>query len=262
MSLDDAYANAAYIPGAAGFPPRWKSAAQAFRADLGDRAETDRPYGDSDRQVYDIFRPEDAPRGTLIFVHGGYWKAFDHSDWSHLARGALAHGWSVALPGYDLCPAVRISDITRQIAAAVTEIAGTTEGPIALAGHSAGGHLVARMLDPEVLPEEVRSRIARVVPISPLSDLAPLMDTEMNETLRIDAAEAEAESPVNMPAPEGVGVEVWVGSDERPAFLEQADLLAGAWNVPCVTVDRKHHFDVIEALEDPEDRLVRFLCDG
>lgn len=100
-------------------------------------------------------------------MHGGYWKAFDKSYWSHLAAGPLARGYAVAVPSYDLCPDVRISEISSQIAAALTEVANRTQGTIVLSGHSAGGHLVARMTDPLLLGAEVRDRITRIVPISP-----------------------------------------------------------------------------------------------
>ena len=175
MMLDDAYANAAYIDGADGFPPRWEKEAEAFRASLGARAQLNVRYGPSDRQKFDFFQPEGVSRGTVVFVHGGYWKAFDKSYWSHLAAGPLARGYAVAMPSYDLCPDVRISEISTQIAAALTEVANRTQGAIVLSGHSAGGHLVARMTDPLLLGAEVRDRITRIVPISPVADLAPLL---------------------------------------------------------------------------------------
>ncbi|MGZ2259337.1 alpha/beta hydrolase [Roseobacter sp. A03A-229] len=259
MPLDDAYANAPYIAGAEAYPPRWAAAAAAFREGLGARAEIGVSYGPSARQVFDFFNADGAANGTVIFVHGGYWKAFDHTSWSHFAAGALAAGWSVAMPGYDLCPDVRISEITRQIAQGVTAIAGRTEGPIALAGHSAGGHLVARMLAPDVLPEEIRARIVRVAPISPVADLLPLLQTSMNDLFQMDAAAARAESPTRQDQPNGAEVKIWVGAEERPVFLEQADALAQAWGVPQVIVPGTHHFDVIDALEDPQSDLVRFL---
>jgi alpha-beta hydrolase superfamily lysophospholipase len=154
---------------------------------------------------------------------------------------------------------VRIADITRQIAAAITKIADRTFGPLALAGHSAGGHLVCRMTDPLVLPSEIRERIKQIVPISPLGDLAPLMDTAMNEILRIDAAEVQAESPVNMAPPHGLDVSIWVGANERPAFLEQAEQLARTWGARRVIEDGKHHFDVIDGLTDPDGPMVKAL---
>jgi arylformamidase len=259
MKLDDAYANGAYIAGADDYPPRWQAEAEAFRKKLGFRAELGVSYGPSEREVFDFFQPEGVSRGTMIFVHGGYWKAFDRSSWSHLAAGALARGWAVAMPSYTLCPDARIAEITQQIAAAVTAVAARTQGTIALAGHSAGGHLVARMMDPLVLPSDIRGRIAQVLPISPLADLLPLLETSMNEVLQLDMAEAEAESPINMSPPHGVDVSVWVGGDERPAFLEQAENLSRTWGAKLVVAEGKHHFDVIDALADPESDMIRAL---
>lgn len=258
MELDDAYANAAHIPGAEAYPPRWAAEAAAFRDSLGARAATGLRYGDGAREVFDLFQPEGPAKGCVIFVHGGYWKAFDRSTWSHLAAGPLARGWAVAMPSYTLCPEARISEITGQIATAVTAVAGATEGPLVLTGHSAGGHLVARMLAPGMLPDAVAARIARVVPISPLSDLGPLLRTSMNEVLRLDPEEARAESPLHQPAP-AVPVTVWAGADERPAFLDQAYWLARAWGASCEVVPGRHHFDVIDALADEDSDLVALL---
>ncbi|UWQ79977.1 alpha/beta hydrolase [Leisingera sp. S132] len=259
MELDDAYANGAYIGNADRYPPRWAASAEDFRNSLHERARLNNPYGEGQRQAFDLFLPEGAAKGVFVFVHGGYWMAFDKSSWSHLARGALAHGWAVAMPSYDLCPEVRIADITRQIAAAVTRVAEEVEGPIALAGHSAGGHLVARMLDKALLPAEVGERIKTVIPISPLSDLLPLLRTSMNQKFKMDSAAAVAESPVEMQDRYEADVTVWVGGEERPAFLDQAVWLVEAWGADHVIAFGKHHFNVIDPLADPESDLVALI---
>ena len=51
----------------------------------------------------------------VVFIHGGYWQALDGSFFSHLAAGLNAHGVSVAIPSYDLCPQVSIEDIIAQM---------------------------------------------------------------------------------------------------------------------------------------------------
>ncbi len=256
--LDDAYANAAHIEGADAYPPRWSRQAASFRDALGAQARLGLSYGPSERMAFDHFLPEGEAKGTLIFVHGGYWLKFDRSWWSHLATGALAQGWAVAMPSYDLCPSVRIAGITQQIAQAVMAIADAGTGPISITGHSAGGHLAARMLAPGMLPEAVRARLAHVVPISPLTDLEPLLRTSMNADFGMDAGMARAESPVHQPAPD-VPVTVWVGGAERPAFLDQAQWLADAWGCDHVVVPGEHHFNVIDALTDPASDLIRRL---
>jgi len=259
--LDDAYANAAHIPGADAYPPRWARLAAEFREGLGSegRARLGLGYGNSPRQVLDLFLPEAVPKGLCVFAHGGYWLRFDNSYWSHLAAGPLARGWAVAMPSYDLCPDVTIAQITGQIVQAVTVAAQNVEGPIALTGHSAGGHLVARMAVPGVLPKGVAARLASVVPISPVADLRPLLETSMNDQLGLDLAAAEAESPVLM-TPMDVPMNTWVGAKERPVFLDQSKWLSEAWDAPLHIAPGMHHFDVIDALKDPESAMVTHIC--
>lgn len=256
--MDDAYAIAAHIEGAEAYPEAWAAAAAAFVQGLGARAQLDISYGPSVRMAFDLFRPEGTAKGTLIFVHGGYWLKFDRSYWSHLAAGALAQGWAVAMPSYDLCPEVRIAVITQQVAQAVMAVADMTEGPLSIAGHSAGGHLVSRMLAPGMLPAAVTGRLCHVMPISPVTDLEPLLSTLMNNEYRMDAAMARAESPVHQPAPD-VPVTIWLGSDERPVFLDQARWLAEAWGCDHVIMPGENHFVVVDALMDPASDMIRRL---
>lgn len=259
MNLDDDYANGPYIDGADAYPPRWAAEARVFRDNLGDRAKLDLTYGPSARNTFDLFLPEGTAKGLLVFVHGGYWLRFDKNSWSHLAAGALAQGWAVAMPGYDLCPDVSIADISQQIATAITRIAKEVAGPISLVGHSAGGHLVARMLDKGVLTPEVGQRLSKVMPISPVSDLRPLLQTSMNADFKMDEAAAEAESPIMMMDRYDVPVKIWVGAIERPSFLDQARWLAEAWECGHVIDPGKHHFDVIDSLCDMDSEMVTFL---
>jgi acetyl esterase/lipase len=253
---DDAYANRAHIPGADAIIATWAPSAREFRTELGARARLDLPYGTAPRHRLDLFLPEESPKGLAVFVHGGYWMAFDKSEWSHLARGAVAAGWAVALPSYTLAPGARLAEITREIAAAVGRAAGEIPGPIRLAGHSAGGHLVTRMAcDGGPLDPALRARLAHVLSISGLHDLRPLRATSMNDTLRIDEAEARAESPALLDPAPGTRLTAWVGAAERPEFLRQTDLLANAWSLPGLATrahhdPHRHHFDVIAGLAD------------
>ncbi|MBM3519844.1 MAG: alpha/beta hydrolase [Alphaproteobacteria bacterium] len=263
----DAYTNGAHIAGGERWPAAWVEPAARFRDTMiaAGRARLDRVYGPDARQRYDLFLPEGRPRGLAAFIHGGYWKAFDKSYWSHLARGAIARGHAVALPSYRLCPEVRIADITTDVAAAIAAAAGEVEGPIALTGHSAGGHLATRMVSqPSSLPAGVVARITRVVSISGLHDLRPLMKTAMNVDLRIDAAEARAESPALLEPSPGLQLVAWVGGGERSEFIRQTELLANVWMglgaaTSVVIEPDRHHFSVIDGLTDPGHPLVGAL---
>lgn len=267
LDWDDAYANASHIEGGELYPAKWAALAKAFRAEIlaAGRAELDLPYGSTERERLDLFRPAGRVEGLAIFAHGGYWMAFDKSSWSHLAAGALEHGWAVCIPSYTLAPHARISEISRQFARAVRFAADRVDGPLRLAGHSAGGHLVTRMVcEDSALPSSVQSRIGQVVSISGLHDLRPFLRTKMNATLRLDEAEAAAESPALKRPMTQCSVICWVGSDERTEFIRQNDLLANIWtglgaSMRSIHVDGRHHFNVIEDLADPTSKLTEAL---
>jgi arylformamidase len=261
MKNDIAYANADFIPNAADYIDTWVDAAREFReteAAIG-RARLNAAYGAHEREKLDLFHPAGRAQGLVVFVHGGYWHKFDRSYWSHFARGCTARGFAVAMPSYPLAPEARITQITRSIARAVEKAASYVKGPIYLTGHSAGGHLVARMLCRDVaMQTEVRNRIARVVPISPLADLRPFLETTMNQSLKLNEAEAIAESPVDHdPLP--VPVTTWVGAEERPVFLDQARWLSEAWHRDMRIAPGRHHFDILDDLEHPDSPLVRSI---
>jgi acetyl esterase/lipase len=266
MDWSAAYSNRDAIPGAADYPPRWAARAAAFRAACApNRVRLDLPYGDDARERFDLFLPAVAPRGLFVFVHGGYWLAFSKSDWSHLAAGPLARGWAAATPSYPLCPQVRFSEIARAIARAVEVAARDIAGPIRLAGHSAGGHLVTRLLcEGSRLDAATLARVECVVSISGLHDLRPLTQTAMNAQLRLDAQEAAAESPALLSLRKAVATTCWVGADELPEFRRQNALLANVWTglgvaTRSVEAPGRHHFTVVDALEDPASELAA-LC--
>ncbi len=263
MQTDLAYQNGSFIAGADAYPPRWMAEAVAFRESLGTRARCGLAYGPGTRQALDLFLPQGTPVGLVVFVHGGYWLRFGRESWSHLAAGPLERGWAVAMPSYTLAPEARIAAMTREIGQAVAHAAGLVAGPVVVTGHSAGGHLAARMACANApLPGDLAARVIRAVPISPLSDLFPLRETTMNATLHLDAAEAAAESPALLARRPGCAVTVWVGGQERPAFLWQARLLSEAWDCPWHVAPGRHHFDVIDALADPVSPLVGALTAG
>ena len=262
MDWDDAYSVAVHIPDADDYRAHWAPAAAAFRARSGE-ADIDQPYGDHAREKYDLFMPEQAPAGLFVFVHGGYWMNFAKSYWSHLANGAVASGWAAAVPSYVLAPEARIGAITGQIAAAVTHAHKRVPGPIRLVGHSAGGHLVSRMLcEASPLPHAVADRIEHVVSISGVHDLGPLLKTKMNTVLKLTEAEVLKESPTLLAPRAGARLTAWVGEDERPEFIRQSKQLAQTWrgkgaNTAFVCEPDEHHFSVIAGLEEPTSKLMR-----
>ena len=286
---DDAYANAAHIPQSERWPDRWIEAARRHRERVaaragvsdgestdgeGSDAEFDIAYGTHERERLDLYRPpRDAtrvtdgasPRGLVLFVHGGYWMKFDRSVFSHCAAGPLARGWAVATPSYPLAPDWTLDRIAGALARSLRVASERVAGPIRLVGHSAGGHLVTRILSSHdgtapPIGRELGRRVERVVSISGVHDLRPLLRTGINATLRLDPATARSESPALLAPFEGTSLVAWVGQAERAEFVRQSRLLADTWRglgaaTRLVVEPDRHHFDVIEALADPASPL-------
>ena len=261
---DDAFDNMGHIPNALSYIDGWPPRAQAFR-NSGIKTDPGLAYGTTEREKVDFFLPEDKPRGLVIFIHGGYWMKLDRSYFSDLAQGSLHHGWAFAIPSYTLAPEARISGITLQIARAIQFSAEKIGGPICLAGHSAGGHLVTRMiclngpLDPMI-----RTRIQNVLSISGLHDLRNLRKTELNQTLKLTTSEAISESTCLLQPMANANITCWVGAAERPEFFHQSSLLQQSWekvgaNIRLEIAADKHHLNVCDALKDPESSMITSL---
>ena len=260
---DGEFSNGAYIPGSEALPELWAETALRYRAFLGGYCR-EHAYGPGDRQRLDLVLPDGAARGLFVFVHGGYWLAFGKSDWTHFAEGARARGWAVAVPQYTLAPAATLPDMVREVAAAIEGAATLIDGPISLAGHSAGGHLVTRMICDDS-PLAVLDRVAHVVSISGLHELRPLLRTRMNETLNLTETSAASESAIlHRPHPAACPWTAWVGADERPEFRRQSRLLVEIWGgldhpVNLVEDPGRHHFNVIDGLTDPGSPLMEAI---
>ncbi|MEL6584706.1 MAG: alpha/beta hydrolase [Pseudomonadota bacterium] len=265
---DDAYANAPYIDDGERFPEDWERKAAAFRASRGERARIDVSYGAGEREAFDLFLPESGSNGLMMFIHGGYWRAFDKSSWSHLAAGACEMGYAVAIPSYTLAPSASLIDIFGQVTRATQQAAGLVGGPVYLCGHSAGGHLVSRMVCANSpLSRGVADRVQRVLSISGVHDLRPLLRTQINRDLRLDFESATRESPALLYPREGVEHVAWVGAEERPEFRRQSALIANIWSgcgaaTGLHVEPGRHHYDVIEGLETPGSAMLKALFRG
>lgn len=266
---ESAYANGVNIARGDTYVAKWAEAASAYRGALtkDGRAKLDIAYGDAPRNRFDLFMPRDTPKGLVVYIHGGYWHLFDKSSWSNLARGATELGYVVAMPSYTLCPDIRIGGIVREVAAAIDAVAATIVGPIYITGHSAGGHLATRMVTTtSPLSDATKARVRNVVSISGVHDLRPMMRMAMNADLKLDEAEAIAESPALLKPIDGLRMTCWVGAGERAEFIRQNALLANIWTglgaaTAAVEEPDRHHFSVIEGLADPDHALTRTLLD-
>jgi arylformamidase len=256
------YNNRARVPENPALISGWARDAAAFRARHAPRAI---PYGPGARNMIDFFAG-DREGPIVVFIHGGYWQALDGSFFSHLAGGLNAHGISVAIPSYDLCPDVSVEDIIRQMRAASRELARLGQ-PLVVSGHSAGGHLAACMLATDwpafdaSLPKDL---IVAAYAISGLFDLGPLVETSINKAMRLDHAAARAVSPLFWKAPTRGSLDAVVGENESAEYFRQSRTMVERWDAAGIatrfgSVTNANHFTAIAPLADPQSPMVSRL---
>ncbi len=98
-------------------------------------------YGDDPSQWVDRLDPDGDSRGTVVVIHGGFWKAMYAADLgAPLAVDLAARGWTTLNVEYR-----RVGNgggfpaTFDDIHAAINLVEG--DGPVVTLGHSAGGHL-------------------------------------------------------------------------------------------------------------------------
>jgi arylformamidase len=247
---------------------RWAAESEAARAQLG--GELDLRYGSGPKQTLDLF-PAANPRGALLFIHGGYWRALDKRDHSFVAPPMVAQGIGVAVVNYDLCPDVGIARIVEELREAVAWLSreGTRHGlpteKLVASGHSAGGHLVAMLLATDWQARGLApSPLAAGIAISGVFDLEPLVQVSFNVDLKLDAARARAVSPIHLAPRAKAPLLLVAGEDETSEFIRQSWLLWERWP-QChppgrhgpLFIPQRHHFSVLSELGDGKSALLR-----
>jgi len=272
LELEAEYNNRARVPEHQQIFDRWTRDAAAYRerASAATRATLGLTYGPSSRQTIDIFQSATGATAPLaLFIHGGYWRSLEPSQFSHMAAGLNTRGVTVAVAGYDLCPQVTIATIIDQMRRACVFLWRRLGRPIMVYGHSAGGHLAGAMLATHwtAIDETAPPRLVPAAySISGVFDLTPLVNVSMNADLRLDVPEARRVSPLFWPAPAGAAFDSVVGAFESPEFLRQARVIVDGWGMAGVAtryeaIAQKNHFTVCDALSDPNSAMVERLME-
>jgi arylformamidase len=226
----------------------------------------DVPYGPHPRERFDLFRAPDA-RGTVVYLHAGYWQSRDKSQFRFLAPSFVRAGLSFALVNYPLCPEVTLATLTESVRGAVPVILDAMQSKAGLiaAGHSAGAQLAVELaLTDWTVHGMARGAISAVVALSGVYDLQPLLATPLNDGLRLDATAAAAASPLYRVCG-GLPAAIFaVGALETEAFREQTRAMYRAWiaagNVATMmVVDSADHFSLLRAMEQAGAPLFRAI---
>lgn len=275
---DPAWCEAQYnprltIPDPAGKLKEWADLAAATRARLPFRTIS---YGAHPREAFDLF-PAENPKGLFAFIHGGYWRAQHKDDFSWVADALVPAGHSVAVITYPLCPEVTVSEIARCCQRAVVALwraaSPDERANFVLSGHSAGGYLTAVMLcvdwsDPARWNPPGASESAMETPMltrgeapfrrgiswSGVFELTPLLNTSVNELVRLSPDQAEAWSMHNRKPNAHVPFLLAYGAQEPGEFHRQSIQQAKRWraiSVPAIAIENANHFSIVEQLRQP-----------
>lgn len=265
-SLDPAliereYNNRALVPDHPAYFARWERDSDFVRATLD--CTLDQAYGPDPRHRIDWFPAAGAARGTLVFIHGGYWRSLDKSMFSWLAASYVPEGLNVAMVNYRLCPAVRIDDIVRDVVGALNWLMGTQgpakDGKVVVAGHSAGGHLVGAIFaTPDDRYVFDPGRIVGGVSLSGLFDFAPLLVHTFNSDFRLDVAAVDRINLYDKDKTLEAPLVIAAGGDESSEFRRQSQLIAEKW-APQVKslliLPGLNHFSIVDGFAERSQPL-------
>jgi arylformamidase len=243
----------------------WRES-ERVRSDLDHRLDV--PFGPTLAEHLDLYPAgENAP--VLVYVHGGFWCLRTSKEFGFVARGPVSDGVMTVVTNYALCPRVTLDEIVRQTRAAVVwayENAasfGGNPGRIHVAGHSAGGHLVAMLLSTDWegeygLPGDI---VKSATAISGLYDLAPFPYTFLQPQLRLGWDQVLRNSPILHIPDAAPPLLTAYGEDETDEFKRQSEEYLDEWMAKGLEGERlilqvKNHYDVIDGFLDPESPLL------
>lgn len=260
VERDAAYNNSAAVANSAALNEARAAASAECRTSWG--GHLDVAYGPTQRQQWDLFPAADPAAPCFVFIHGGYWQRNRREDFCCLGAGLREHGWSVALPGYDLTPAVTLTELVAELRRALDWLGehGASHGiagKVLLSGWSAGGHLTAMLLDHPV--------VTAGLAISGVYELGPIRDTYLNDALRLTDEEIAALSPLRLPMTAkpmtiayGTAELAPLVADSRALHAMRSAAHLGGALTPAPGCD---HFTIEEQLRRADGLLVRAAID-
>ncbi|XP_035778599.1 kynurenine formamidase-like [Anopheles albimanus] len=241
-------------------------------------------YGSGEREKVDIYGedlPEDAP--LFVYIHGGYWQMLEKETSAYPAKPLVDRGIRVMIVGYELCPSVTLDELVNQIRVAGEYMLNyaTEHGvrQVALAGHSAGAHLIASMLDQQfksAVGGEEFALLKDVYLISGVYDVQELRYTtsvNRDNLLGLNDNNVLRLSPLSMSyshltgAAAGPRFHVYVAEHDSEVFRTMASSMKNhleSFALPCDLNDMPglDHFDIVENLSKTDHPLTIAILKG
>jgi arylformamidase len=245
---------------------RWKQDSLNVRS--AGPALCDLLYGESPDERLDFFPADRRGAPLLVFIHGGWWRSLDKSDFSFIAPAYTGLGINIALTNYSLAPAVSIQEIVRQQLRALVWLYRNAHKYhfdrqcIMVAGHSAGGHLAAMMLAAlwPNLEEDLPTDLVKAgILMSGLYDLDAVRQADfINVDLKLTPENIGPISPAWMPKANRAPFITAVGDLESDEFKRQNELLGQRWSshhLGDIALPGIHHLTICDAFATPGQPL-------
>lgn len=240
-------------------------------------------YGEDPDECLDLFFPTSNTEPTgklLIYFHGGYWQELSKNESCFMANQMQQQGYFVAVVNYSLTPKISLTEIVDQCRRATAFLHlhasdyGYSPEAIYLAGSSAGAHLamMVALTDWQVfsaaLLATTESLIRGVIAVSGVYDLSPLLNTYINDAVKMDANEAQQMSPWSLISEQksvpAIPVLFIVGEIETDTFKQQNTSMYQRWlefggQAEITEIGTKNHFNVIVDIFNSDDLYSKYL---
>ena len=255
--LESQYNNRQAVPNFADYLTDWAQRSANYREKT--QVQYNLSYGESERELLDIFPAATVKAPMHIFLHGGYWQALSKDSFSFIAEHINQQGECAIIVNYGLCPSVTVAEIISQIQKATRWILsnGTEFGDssrMQITGHSAGAHLLAKLVTTNWTEAGFsHPPFQRLNALSGLYDLQPLVSTSINQALQLTSLTAKQASPLFdsfelQSSP--IELNLLVGELESDEYKKQSVQLLETWRgklkAQYQAIPDTHHFSILD----------------
>jgi arylformamidase len=244
-ALDEQYEQRVWVPHADQIIKRYAEKSDAVRKRLGEpRVER---YGPTPPETLDIYG---TGKKAFVFVHGGAWKRQSSREQGFLAEPIVQAGAAYVALNFANLPTVTLAEMVGQICRALEWIRKDLSDDIVLCGHSSGGHLAACAL-------MKKNFVREAMVVSGVYDLLPVRLSARNDYVRLDERLEHDYSPIRHVDKIRCPVTVAWAEKESAEFYRQSEEFATRLGAPTLIGEGLNHFEIAEALGDPDSPLGR-----
>ncbi|KAI6189242.1 hypothetical protein M3Y98_00441600 [Aphelenchoides besseyi] len=231
------------------------------------KCEENCAYGTTTRSNFDVWYPDVFSTSSQLhcFIHGGFWQECDKTTYASVPRALLKSGVKVVMLEYDHATTILINDLILQVQSAISLIRNRyPTDRLTISGHSAGAHLVAKILE----TQELAALFDAAVLFCGVYDLKPLVETYIGRNIDLTLEMAENASVNVTKLAKFNGSLLFVEAEhDAPGLIEQGrklvenlrgQMTSGSLQTKSYKDD---HFSIISALADVDSLITKDFVD-